>query len=345
MTALPSMMTAAMWLGPGRPLSLQQVPTPAVEAPDDVLVRMRSAMFGAALARAVRIGHPKMTPPGVLGTLVAGDVVAIGSAVHNVQLGQRVTLDPHPPCGTCANCRDGEPALCSASPGIEPGAHAEYVRIRHPLTAHLWPIPDGVSYAEAMLTEIVACVLDAVDTARVGPGADVVVFGCGPVAMIAIQLTRLRGADRVFCTVNRATRAALVAQFGAIAVESEAAEQQLLAATGGRGAKIVIEAVGSGATYQSALRVVRAGGTVIGFGGCSQETEIPINPNDIHYRRLSLIGSYHYRPGVFEAAAALLESGTVNVGPLITHRVGLKRIDQALPLFANPDRLVLVIEP
>ncbi len=343
---LPPTMRAAVWHGPGLPLTIENLDTPKVERPGDVVVRVRTAMFGAALARAMRVGHPRMVAPAVLGTVFAGDVVAVGAGAAPLHPGQRVTIDPHPSCGQCPNCRGGQPALCTTAYRIEPGAHAEYVCIRGALTDHLAPIPDGVSYPAAMLTEIVACVLDATEAADIGPGQDVLVLGCGLVALIQIQLARCRGADRVFCAVNRPERAASVAWAGGIALESgERCADQLAAATDGRGADVVIEAVGSAQTYQLAFELVGDGGVVVGFGGCPADTVFAMDPNAMHYRRIRYVGSYHYRPGRFEVAAQLVENGSISVDPLITHRLPLARIEEALTLFSKPDRVVLVIEP
>ncbi|WP_432153585.1 zinc-dependent alcohol dehydrogenase [Streptomyces tricolor] len=344
--SLPIRMRAAVWRGPGRPLTVEELPTPRVEEPGDVVIRVRAAMFGAALVRAVTVGHPRLSPPAVLGTLVVGDVVETGAAVQHLKPGQRVTLDPHPPCGHCDNCRDGLQALCSTKISISPGAHAEYVRIRPPVATHARPVPPGVSAGEALLTEIVACVLDATHTAGIGPGQDVLVIGCGPVGLIQVQLARLRGAQRVFCSVNHPGRRHLVHQAGGIPVAAEDLSAEHMAVlTAGRGPHVVVEAVGSAATYASAFEVVRDGGTVVGFGGCPSGTTIPLDLNAVHYRRIRFVGSYHYAPGVFEEAARLLETGQIDLKSLLTHRIPLDRIADAVATARRPDCLVPVVEP
>ncbi|MEU2433116.1 zinc-binding dehydrogenase [Streptomyces sp. NPDC007861] len=345
-TALPERMRAAVWHGAGRPLTVEELPTPQVEEPGDVVIRVRAAMFGASLVRAVTIGHPRMTPPSVLGTLVAGDVVAVGDAVRRLAPGETVTLDPHPPCGRCDQCDDGLPALCATRSGVTPGAHAQYVRIRPPVTAHARHVPPGVSPATAMLTEIVACVLDATDTADIGPGQDVLVIGCGPVGLIQVRLARLRGARQVLCSVNHPWRRELVRQAGGVPVDSgDVSADHVAALTRGRGPHVVVEAVGSAATYTSAFDVVRDGGTVVGFGGCPPGTAIPLDVNAVHYRRIRILGSYHYKPGVFEEAARLLETGRLDLEPLLTHRIPLERIADAVAIARLPDCLVPVVEP
>ncbi|MER5355638.1 zinc-binding dehydrogenase [Kitasatospora sp. NPDC002551] len=356
--ALPALMRAAVWHGPGRPLTLEHLPVPRVERPEDVVIRVRAAMFGAALVRAVTVGHPRMTPPAVLGTLVAGRIAALGPAVRHLTLGQSVTVDPHPPCGRCDTCRHGPAALCTARARVEPGAHAEYVRLRPPLTDHVVPVPTGVSAGAAMLTEIVACVLDATDTAGIGPGQSVLVIGCGPVALIQVRLALLRGAERVLCTVNHPARRAAGRRPGATVVDVDRAAdagraveaddrtaQRVRALTDGRGPHVVVEAVGRAETYRQAFALVRPGGTVVGFGGCPPGTTLPVDLNALHYRRIRYIGSYHYGPGVFRAAADLLARGVLDLNPLLTHRIPLDRIGDAVRTARLTECLVPVVEP
>jgi L-iditol 2-dehydrogenase len=326
---------------------VREIDTPRAERPGEAVIRVGAAMFGAALMRAVSVGHPKVAPPAVLGTLVAGEVVEVGGAGGGLAPGDVVTIDPHPPCGQCENCRDGTEALCSARPGIEPGAHAEYVRIGPLLAARSRRVPSGVGLDAAVLTEIVACVLDATRVARIGPGQDVVVIGCGPVAMIQIQAALHAGARRVICTVNRDGRAAMAARFGAVPVDArdDRAEESILDLTAGRGAHVVVEAVGRAETYEQALRLVRPGGTVVGFGGCPPGSVVRLDPNDLHYRRVSLVGSYHYADGGFDAALAALASGAVDVAPLITHRLPLERVPGVLDLARDESCMTVIVQP
>lgn len=340
-------MPAVRWEGPGLPLALVDLPVPVVEEADDVLIRVRAAMFGAALVRAATVGHPKLTPPAVLGSLVAGEVAGLGTGVTHLRVGDVVTIDPHPACGECRNCADGQAALCLSRPRIEPGAFAEYVRIRPPLTAHVRPVPAGVTADAAVLTEIVACVLDATRAAGIGSGQDVLVLGCGPVALIQIQLALHAGAARVFCTVRHPVRRAAVAGLGAVPLDHDLAAVRAGVAelTGGRGAHVVVEAVGSAATYEQAFEFVRDGGTVVGFGGCPPGSAITLDPNELHYRRLRFVGSYHYPPGTFADALSLIADGSVDLGPVVTHRIPLWEAPSALDAARSPGCITMIVEP
>lgn len=335
------------WRGPDRPLAVKAMPTPRVEAGTDIVLRVRAAVFGAALVRAVTVGHPRWTPPTVLGSLVAGEIVAVGGEIRGFEVGASIAVDPHPPCGVCENCVAHIEALCLAKNRLEPGGLAEYVRIRAPLTAHVCRIPQGVSYAAAAYTEILACVAESIVVSGVGFGDTVVIVGCGPVGLLHAQLARLRGATQVICLVNHRVREAAVIAAGAIPVDATGGEviDAVRARTGARGADVVIEAVGRAETYALALRLVRAGGVVVGFGGCPPGTRMTLDPNALHYDGIRLLGSYHYAPGMFSRALRLLAAGRVDLAHVLTHRLPLDRIAEAPAVARSPDCVALIIEP
>lgn len=347
MSGVPREMRAAPWRGPGRPLAVEAMLTPRVEAGTDIVLRVRAAVFGAALVRAVTVGHPRWTPPAVLGSLVAGDVVAAGSDVRGLEVGAAIAVDPHPPCGVCENCIAHTEALCLAKNRLEPGGLSEYVRIRAPLTAHVCRIPLGVSYAAAAYTEILACVAESIMVSGVGLGDTVVIVGCGPIGLLHAQLARLRGATRVICLVNHRAREAAVLAAGAILVDAtgDSVIDTVRAMTGGCGADVVIEAVGRAETYALALQLVRAGGVVVGFGGCPPGTSMTVDPNALHYNGIRLIGSYHYAPGMFSRALRLLAAGAIDLASILTHRLPLDRIAEAPAMARTPDCVALIVEP
>lgn len=340
-------MRAAMWPAVGSPIELVDIERPAVEAAGQVVIAVESAMFGAALLRALTTGHPKIKPPRVLGTLVVGEVVEIAPDVTNVAVGDKVTIDPHPACGSCANCADGLAALCSDRHAITPGAHSEYVRLDADLSAHLRRVPPTLATESALFTEIVACVLDATRTAGDLDGKHVLVIGCGFVAMVQIQLALLARAASVHCTVNKADRLELVSGLGARAIDisREDPADVMSRFADGRGPHVVFEAVGRASTYEQAVSIVRAGGTVVGFGGASTGTQVTLDPNRIHYDRLKIVGAYHYGPGVFDDALELLSSGRVSVSQFVTRRLTLEDLPNVVELLSDNADLAVVVKP
>ena len=339
-------MRAALWYAPGIALTVQSIPTPKIEDEEDVLIKVRAAIFGSALVRAATVGHPKIVPPDVLGTLVAGDVVAVGAKV-NIPIGTPVTVDPHPPCHSCPNCLNNAESLCLTKKKVEPGGLSEYVRIRRPLSAYIREIPSGLSYASAAYTEIVACVAEATLVSEISFGDTVVVVGCGPIALLQIQLARLRGATQVICLSNHPERETAIIRAGAVMLDVKRGdiEKRVKELLNGQSADVVIEAVGRSETYSLSLNLVRPGGSVVGFGGCLLGSSFTIDPNYIHYQGIRLIGCYHYRPGMFNRALKLLATKKVALEEIITHRLPLSEVSDAPKIAGSADCIALVIEP
>ncbi len=341
-------MKAAVWYGPGREnFRLEEVPMPTVEEPQDVVIRVHSVFFGAKVVRAILQGHPELTAPTIMGRMLAGEVVAAGANAQSLYKGVRVTVDPDAPCGTCFYCRNFEPIHCTAMTHLFPGGMSEYVRVRGNLTAGIYPIPEHVSYDEAAFTETLTCVAYGLLKANVTFGDTVVILGCGGVGLAHIQMARLRGATQVFLSGTHPEALAIARRLGAypINVLSEDLRRIVQEATEGRGADVVIEAVGSTSTYESALQLVRPGGVVVAFGGSPPGTWMRISPNEIHYRSIKIIGAYHYTPGLFKRTLDLISHRAIDLQYIFTHSLPLSSLNEAVDVYTKPDCRTLVLHP
>jgi L-iditol 2-dehydrogenase len=340
-------MRAAVWHGQGREnFRIEQVSRPAVQDPGDIIIRVRSVAYGAMMVRAITRGHPELTPPTVMGRMIGGDVAGAGRAVGHVAPGMRVTVDPEGPCGACFYCKNGLSINCADKTELDPGGYADYVRVPGRFAANVYPIPEHVSYEHAAYTETLACVAWGILKGGVTFGDTVVVIGCGGVGLTHQQMARLRGAVTVFGVdiVPDAVEAAR--QSGSIGIDARTEDVQaaVLERTGGRGADVVIEAVGSQPTYETALRLARPGGRVVAFGGSPPRTTMTADPNRIHYAQLEFIGAYHYPPGLFQRSLDLIAAGALDLGQIITHRLPFERIGEAIDVYTRPDCRLLMIE-
>jgi L-iditol 2-dehydrogenase len=342
---VPPEMRVALWAGPGERLRIERVPTPEIERDDQVLLRVRAAVFGRALVRATTVGHPKWVAPAVLGSLVAGDVCSVGSAVGTFRPGMAITVDPHPPCGTCEACAAGVEALCMVRTPLVPGGLSEYVRLGAPLVAAARQIPAGMSYRWAAYTETVACAIEA--ASHCARGDRVLVVGSGPLALLLAQGAQLRGARRVVVVSKHPLRRAIFEALGAVVMDlsHERLDAGIRAALEQAGADVVFEAVGRAETYMLALGAARLGGTVVAFGGCPPGTLLALDPNLIHYRGLRLIGSYHYAKGKFDEALRLLAAAHVDLTPILTHHIPIDRISEAPQIASSPECMALTVDP
>jgi L-iditol 2-dehydrogenase len=303
---------ALVYHGPGD-LRLEEVPRPE-PGPGDVLVQVEVALTDGTDAKAFKRGHPLLleATPSPFGHEFCGVDVATG---------RRVVAANSAPCGECAPCRRGEETLCENLRPFLNGAYAEYLLVPARIAArNLLPVPPRLAPEVAAMTEPLACCLHGVERAELEPGRTVAVLGPGPIGLMLCAAAKDAGAH-VVAVGGRAERRELAREFGAEPGD-------------GRGADVVIEAVGTAEAWRDALELVRPGGTVVFFGG----REVAVDTFRLHYEELTLRGAFHHTPRHVRAALAFLASGAHPWERLVTHRVGL---EGAAGLFADPPRDLL----
>jgi L-iditol 2-dehydrogenase len=211
-------------------------------------------------------------------------------------------------------------------------------------------IPDGVGFDEASVAEPFACAINAQELARVGAGDDVVVLGAGPIGCLHVRLARARGAARVFLVELSRQRldmsAAVVAPDAAICGSEVDPVATVLELTGGRGVDVAITAAASGKAQEDALRMVARRGRLSFFGGLPKDhPTITLDSNLVHYRELTIVGANGSSPAHNKQALALIASGDVPVGDLITHRLPLEGVLEAIGIVSRGEGIKVTIEP
>jgi L-iditol 2-dehydrogenase len=343
----------ARFYAPGD-IRLEEITEPQVSA-GEVKIRVRNCSTCGTDVKISRSGHPNMTPPQVMGHEIAGEIVDVGDGVVGWVAGDRVQVIAAIPDGTCADCLAGRPTVCAhqLSMGYQfPGGFAEYMIVpREVLRVDgLNRIPEGLGYAEASLAEPLACVLNGQELSRVGPGDVVVVIGSGPIGCLHVRLARARGAAKVILVDLNADRlkkaADLVKPDLAIPSESTDPVAAVLEATEGRGADVVITAAASGAAQEQGLRMLARRGRLSLFGGLPKDhPTITVDSNLVHYRELTIVGVNGSSPAHNREALELIASGAVPVTDLITHRLPLDDLLEAIEIVARGDGIKVTIEP
>ncbi|MEV4249831.1 zinc-dependent dehydrogenase [Streptosporangium canum] len=331
-------MKVARFHAPGD-IRIEDAPMPE----GDLVIRVVNCSTCGTDNKIYRHGHHHIRPPRVMGHEIAGEVVGTG---------ERVQVIAAIPCGVCAECMRGRMTVCpnQESMGYHyDGGFAEYMAIPDKVVAvnGVNRIPDSVSFAEASVAEPLACVLNGQGLARVGEGDDVVVMGAGPIGCLHVRLARARGAARVFLVDVNPIRLAMASDLvhPDAAIDSDA-EEQVLKLTGGRGADVVITAAASGAAQESAVRMAARQGRISFFGGLAKDNPIAsIDSNLVHYRELTIVGANGSSPAHNAAALELISSGAVPVADLITHRLPLDRVLDAIDLVARGAAIKVTIEP
>lgn len=346
-------MRVARFYAPGD-IRLEDIAEPMVAA-GEVKIRVRNCSTCGTDVKISRSGHPNMTPPQVMGHEIAGEITAIGDGVNGWSVGDRVQVIAAIPDGTCQECLAGHFSVCEnqLSMGYQfPGGFAEYMIVpREVLRADgLNRIPDGLGFAEASLAEPLACVLNGQELARVGEGDTVVVVGSGPIGCLHVRLARARGAAKIILIDLNAERLKIAADLVhpdvAIASDSQDPVQAVLDATGGRGADVVITAAASSTAQEQGLRMLARRGRLSLFGGLPKDNPtITIDSNLVHYRELMIVGVNGSSPAHNRQALDVIASGRVPVTDLITHRLPLGDILDAIEIVARGEGIKVTIEP
>ena len=282
----------------------------------DVLVRVKAALTCGTDVKVFRRGyHARMIiPPAVFGHELAGDVVEVGRKVTKFRAGQRVVAANSAPCLECYYCLRGLENLCEDLL-FNNGAYAEYIRIPARIVErNMHELPSGMSYQDAALVEPLACVLKGVEDSGLKAGDNVAVIGLGPIGLMFVRLARAAGA-RVIALGRRPTQLARAEALGAEELISTAEVESPVRAvqnlTGGRGADVGIEAVGTPHTWELCARMVRKAGTVNFFGGCPTDSRVSLDTSLLHYSEISCRASFHHTPALIRKALKLVQDGVI----------------------------------
>ena len=328
-------MKAAVWHG-AKDIRVEEVGVPRVSAPDDVLVAIDVACICASdLAEyrdgphVIPVGRPHRlsgrTAPLTLGHEFVGRVVATGSGVRGLAVGDRVCGDACIRCGVCFWCRRGEYNICSSGGSIGlhlDGAFADYLKVPD-YTLHR--VPDDVSDKAAAIVEPLAVGLHGLRRGRFEAGETVVVVGFGMIGAAAMVLAAASGAGRVIVVESSPQRSAAAHIAGATHVLVPGAELRstVRSLTGGRGADLVLDCTGRADVLPTSVELSRRGGRVVICGLAHEPTPLPTDR--LVYFEREVIGSLGYRHD-HEAVLRLLELGKLNVGWLFAPAIKLEDI-------------------
>ena len=327
-------MKAARLEAVGR-LTVRDVPVPD-PGPEDLLVRVEACGI-CGTDRHLLHGEFPSVPPVTLGHEFCGIIETVGRAVVTLRPGMRITGDPNIACHQCDQCLRGRINLCRnlRALGIHrDGGFADYVLVPQQ-QAHQLPL--SLNPEHGAFCEPLACCIHAVDLAEIKPGASVVVLGGGVIGLLVVQLARLAGASRVVLSTRQQARRTLAEAIGATASIDPSAGDVVAGIAGPDGllpggADVVMECAGVADTVEQSVRLARSGGTVVILGVMPQGAKVSIEPFDLLFRELRVLGSF-INPFVHRRAADLVSSGAIELDRLISRRVSL---DEAPGVIATP---------
>lgn len=346
-------MKAAIYRGP-QDLLVENVDEPEVKA-GQLKLKVHACATCGTDAKIFHVGHPRLTPPQIIGHEIAGEVVSIGDGVTGFSIGDRVQVIAAIPCGTCWACLEGRMTVCpnQLSMGYQfPGGFAEYMIVPNEVIRvdGVNHIPDSVSYIEAAVVEPLACVLNAQQLAKVTKGDVVLVMGAGPIGCLHVRLARSLGAEKVFLADINGDRlkisADVVKPDAAIDMSQVDLAEEIKRLTNQKGPTVIITAAPSGQAQEQAIAMAAPGGRISFFGGLPKDKPIiQADSNLIHYKELTILGANGSSPSQNRQALELIATGKVRVDDLVTHKVTLDDVSKAIEYVTSGESIKVVVLP
>ncbi len=314
--------------------------------PGEVRVRIKAALTCGTDLKVFKRGyHAKMiVPPAVFGHELSGVIseLGAGSAELGWQIGDRVVPANSAPCDNCFHCGAGQENICDDLLFLN-GAYSESIVVPARLVQkNLLRLKPETDFADAALTEPLACVVQGVDDTKLRAGQHVLVIGAGPIGLMFVALAKSLGCD-VTVAGRRAVRLEAAQRLGANRT-IDIGEGWNLPATVRAATKThfdaVIEAVGRPETWEASVHLVRKGGTVNFFGGCPAGTTVSLDTTFIHYSDLTLLASFHHTPRSIRRALEFIEAGVVRAGDFVDGECPLTQLPELFKSMAAGNRAI-----
>ena len=342
-------MKAAIFVEPGR-IVLDEKPIPEI-GPLDALIRITTTTICGTDVHILKGEYP-VAKGLTIGHEPVGVIEKLGSEVKGFREGQRVIAGAITPSGTSNACLCG---FCSqdgagTKHGWKPiggwkfgntidGCQAEYLLVPDAM-ANLAAVPDSLTDEQVLMCpDIMSTGFVGAERGSIKIGDIVAVFAQGPIGLCATAGAKLMGATTIIAVDRVPERLAMAKKLGAdhtVDFSKVNPVEEIMKLTDGRGVDVAIEALGTQPTFESALRILRPGGTLSSLGVYSSDLKIPLDAFAAGLGDHTIVTSLC--PGGKERMRRLLgviESGRVDLGGLVTHRYKLDDIEKAYDLFAN----------
>ena len=334
-------MKALVLTGPGD-FEIREVGIP-VPGPGEILARVESVAICGTDPKIIKGVYKGMWPkeyPFTIGHEWAGVVVSSGPNAFKFKNGDRVAGEAHKGCGFCKHCRTGRYTICLNYGKLETGhrhygftaqgAYAQYIVVSEQAAHYM---PENLSFDEGTNVDTAGTALHGVKRGRINPGDDVAVFGPGALGLLSMQFANAVGAGRTMM-IGRGARLAMAKQLGAIPVDYEKGDpvEQIKELTNGKGVQVAIDCAGTEKSLLEAVKITEKGARIVMNGLPEKPITLPITAITLDEK--DLIG-VRADPNTCSELMPLLANGTINIGPMITHRYSLDKFAEALKVFTE----------
>lgn len=343
------LMKANVFRGPGT-FGLEERPIPRAGY-GEAVVRIRLTTICGTDIHIVKGEYP-IAPGTIIGHEAVGVIHELGPGVTGYEIGQRVLIGAITPCGQCEPCLAGRSSQCGGLLGgwklgnTIDGVQAEFVRIPF-AQANLALIPESLSDEDVLLlADIASTGFAAAESGGVRLGDTVAVFAQGPIGLCATLGARLMGASEILAVDSDPSRLEMASRFGASATFLAGGDivGEIRSFTNGRGVDVAIEALGIQETFESALRVLRPGGTLSSVGVYSGHLQVPLEGFAAGLGDHTIVTTLC--PGGKERMHRLMRlvaARRIDLTPLLTHVFAFEDIERAYDLFASRRERVLKV--
>jgi L-iditol 2-dehydrogenase len=310
-------------------IQVKEVPDP-VCGPDDIIIKIIASGICGSDIRNYHSGLRNGTKSMVIGHEAAGDVVETGANVTRYKVGDRIAVAPDVCCGECYYCKRNLVNLCVDHKmlGVDwPGTFAEYLHVPKSVQDRgmIHHMPEGLSYEAGALAEPASSVVACQERCNVTLGDTVLIIGDGPIGCLHLAVARGRGAAKIIMAgLNRLEDAKRFKPDLLINAGEQDTVSEVLKATDGLGADVVICANPVAATQEQGVEAVKKRGRVVLFGGVSKADPMTtLNSNLIHYNEITVVGAFSYSAYVHQKAISIIAAGVIDEKMFVTKIVSL----------------------
>jgi L-iditol 2-dehydrogenase len=312
------------------------MPMPAIEHPEQVMVQVRAVGICGSEVHAFQGTHPYRKAPVILGHEASGDVVAVGSTVQSVKPGDRVYIEPQWPCGECGYCRAGDINICPAKKvlgtPVWPGAFGEYVVVPQ---GSLFLLPNSLSYVQGCLVEPLTIGVHVARRANLKAGEAVAILGSGSIGSLLAGVCRAHDANPVIvadirqhcldaaCQGMRATRGFLLPDAGFV--------DKVKALTGGEGVDVAFITADDATLVNTAIEMTRRRGRIV-LVALLTEAPLSFAAYPIISKELTIVGSVMSNQDDLHTAIEIAASGKVDVSAIATHVLPIEQAQRGMEL-------------
>jgi len=328
-------------------ISLEEIESPKISRSDQILIEVKACGICGTDLKILNGGHPANDRT-ILGHEFSGIVLAKGESVKDIEIGDKVVIDPNEKCGYCTNCRKGLSSLCEymatgTTFGIfQNGGFAKYCVIPR---STIFKLPEDIDLEASALIEPLSCAVHCHNLADVKESDYVVIIGAGPMGLIIGSIVRRHPIKKLIYIELDDWRGKKALELGAdlwINPNTQNVQDEIRKNTGNKGADVIIDAVGIAETFEMATSIWASGARLVCFGQ-DYRAEARIKPNEIVRYQRKIMGSYIGYPQDFLDAIELIENGVIDVEKLISHRIPLEELTKGFELMKEKKCIKIIV--